>query len=310
MALSPALNFQNRDLRDRSFCNHSLNGADFSGADLRGCDFTGASLQGACFDGAVLGWTPRQLLRLLLWVIPSTLLLADAVTRLMFGALGRTPAENGWSFVLMLYGSLAIAGLGTLPPTSIAVCRSSQYNDRGGIALHILNQLLNQFAHCCTWRYGRRLWLGLVGLWFGALPGFCYGGVWTGNDSRWAIAGAFLGGLVALIASLTTRGAARWAALFLMSLIAAYGFAFLMGAWAIAFFAVAELLPGLVLVLLTLLYGLLTVQGGWLAYRCIRFSLGTCFQKANLMNATFAAVNLEGGNFDQSGFTGVLHIKA
>lgn len=285
MAMPPELNFQNRDLRDRSFRNRILNGADFSGADLRGCDFSGASLQESCFDGAVLGWTPRQLFRLLLWVLPSTLLLADAVTRLMFGALGRTPAENGWLFVLVLYGSLAIAGLGTLPPPP-----SGWFFGR------------TTSKTSPKWRFGHRLWLGLVGLWFGALPGFCYGGVWTGNDSRWAIAGAVVGGMVALVASLTTRGPARWTAFFLMSLIAAYGFAFLMGAWAIAFFAVAELLPGLAMALLTLLYLLLTLQGGWLAYRCIRFSLGTCFQKADLTNAVFTDVNLEGGNFDECGF--------
>lgn len=278
MALPQDLNFQNRDLRDRSFRNRVLNGANFSGADLRGCDFSGADLRGACFNGAILGWTARQLLRLLLWVIPPVLLLADAVSRLVFGALGRTPAENGWSFVLVLYGSLAIAGLGTLPPPH-------------------------------QWGRGRRLWLGLVGLWFGALPGFCYGGIWTGNDSRWAIAGAVLGGMVALIASVTTRGSARWAAFFSISLITAYGFAFLMGAWAIAFFAVAELLPGLAMAVSTLLYFLLTLQGGWLAYRCVRFSLGTCFQKADLMNAVLTDVNLEGGNFDESGFTGVWHTK-
>ncbi|MBD1910699.1 MULTISPECIES: pentapeptide repeat-containing protein [unclassified Leptolyngbya] len=270
MRSPPELNFQNRDLRDRSFRNRILDHADFSGSDLRGCDFSEASLQGACFNGATLGWTPRQLFRLL-WVIPPILLLADAVTRLMFGALGRTPAENGWFFVLVLYSSLAIAGLGTVPPP------------KSRLRL-------------------RRFWQGLVGLWFGALPGFCYAGIWTNNDSRWAIAGAVLGGIVALLLSLTTRGPVRWAAFFSMSLIAAYGFALLMGAWAIAFFAVAELLPGLSMALSTVLYLLLTLQGGWLVYRCVRLAVGTCFHKANLKDATFTGVKLEAGNFDSLQF--------
>jgi len=266
--------FRNQDLRDRSFRNRSFDHCDFRGADLRGCDFNGSSLQGACFDQAKLGWTVRQGLTLALWIGLPTLLLLDAVSRLLFGALGRTPAEEGWPFVLALYSSLAIAGLATCLP-----------------------------FRAVPWQ--RRLWLGVTGLWFGALPGFCYAGLWTQNDRGWAIAGAILGGVVALGSSLhlptpTTRSPARWSAFFSLSLITAYGFAFLMGAWAIAFLAVAELLPAMGMALLTLIYLLLTLRGGWLIYRHARLALGTSFCHANLTGATFADVNLKGGHFEEA----------
>jgi len=234
---------------------------------LRGCDFSEANVQGANFNGAILGWTPRQVFKLGLWIVLPTLLLADAVTRLLFGALGRTSAEQGWPLVLALYGSLAIAGLGILVP-------------------------------CFPVTGNRRLWVGVTGLWFGVLPGFCYGGLWSQNNVRWAIATAIAGAAIALILSCTTHSPARWAAFFSLSLITAYGFAFSTGAWAIAFFAVAELLPALGLTLFTLLYLLLTLRGGWLVYRCARSALGTSFRQANLLDATFTGLHLKGGNFE------------
>lgn len=254
-------------LQNRSFRYQRLDGANFAGADLRGCDFSGASMQGVCLDWVKTGASWLQWMRLLGWLGVGGFLFADALAHLVFGALGRTPDEAGWSFVVALYLSAAIAGLGGLFP------------------LH-LNRLSDRL---------RRV---TVGIWLGALPGFFYGGVLSQNDPKWAIACAVAGGLLSGIIAFTLRSAVRWSTFLLTSAIAAYAFAFLMGNWALAFYTAGELFPGLALSLLATGYVALCLMTARRALRLAQCSLGTSFRYADLTDASFDMADLSGANFE------------
>jgi Pentapeptide repeats (8 copies) len=106
------VDFSHQDLRDRSFKGQDLIGANFDGADLRGCDFSHAQLTRANFQNIRTGRTLKQVLPFLLLTIATALPLFDAISRLIFAALGQTPEDSGWTYVLVLYGVLGIAGLG------------------------------------------------------------------------------------------------------------------------------------------------------------------------------------------------------
>src|SRR3712207_3200023 len=110
MTSSSPLNFANRDLRNRSFKGQNLNGANFSGSDIRGCDFSYALLQGANFERVRAGQTPKQFIILVLVAGVVAWLTADALSQMIFGSLGKTPAEPAWSYILALGISMAIAG--------------------------------------------------------------------------------------------------------------------------------------------------------------------------------------------------------
>ncbi len=56
--MSVGADYQERDLRGRSFRSEQLDGAGFSGADLRGSDFSNASLVNADFTNARIGVRP------------------------------------------------------------------------------------------------------------------------------------------------------------------------------------------------------------------------------------------------------------
>lgn len=268
MVLPPVpLNFGQRSLQNRSFRRQRLDGANFAGADLRGCDFSGTSLRGCCLDGVKTGWTWLQLLQLAGWMGVPGWVFAEALTRLIFGALGQTPDEATWGFVLVLYGTLAIAGLGGLFP------------------IHH-NRVVGRWLR------------SLVGIMLGAIAGFFYGGIWSQNDPVWAIASAVGGGILALVATLTLHSAVRWAAFFELSAMAAYGFSFLMGAWAIAFYTAGELFPGLVVSLLTAGYLGLSLMATRRALRLADCSLGTSFCYADISAASFEMADLSGAHFE------------
>jgi|GEM_PF-6843114 len=269
MVLPPAPpNFGQRSLQNRSFRRQRLDGANFAGADLRGCDFSGTSLRGCCLDGVKTGWTWLQLLQLAGWMGVPGYFFAEALTRLIFGALGQTPEEETWGLVLVLYGTLAIAGLGGLFP------------------IHHHKRVLGRWLR------------SLVGIMLGAIAGFFYGGIWSQNDPTWAIASAILGGLLAMVATLTLRSAVRWAAFFELSAIAAYGFSFLMGAWAIAFYTAGELFSGLVVSMLTAGYLGLSLMATRRALRLADCSLGTSFCYADISAASFEMADLSGAHFE------------
>jgi uncharacterized protein YjbI with pentapeptide repeats len=255
-------NFANQDLRNRSFRGQVLNYADFSGSDLRGCDFSRASLVGATFDRARLGASGRQWATLGTIALVTALLMGHAVSQMVFGAMGQTPAEPAWNYVVALYISLGIAGtIGFVPlkPPSI-------------------RKLLQLLAATAS----------------GALLGFFYGGSTTGDNPQVAVAAALAGGLAA---NFSLRWRAGRMALTIAAAVAAYGFAFLMGTTALAYLAALRPLAGFSLSLLTLIYLWLTLKAFVLASAEIRQFPGTSFRAADLTHASFANVDLKHADF-------------
>ncbi len=273
MTNSSPLIFVNQDLRNRSFKRQKLNGADFSGCDLRGCNFSHAQLQGANFERVRTGQSARQLITLIGVTGIVALFAANAVSRMTFGALGRTAAESAWSFVLALYISLAIAGAFS------------------GVRVITGSKLI-----------AGRVATIVSGAASGALLGFFYGGSTTDNNPQIAIASAVLGGVIMAIASFRVRGGFVAVAVAIAGAITGYGFAFLMGTTAIAFLSTQQFVWGIIWGTLSAAYIWLTINSLRLAIREIRETCGTSFKGADLTNARFDGARLE--NTDFSGAVG------
>lgn len=246
-----SLNAAGQDLRDRSFRGQHLDGADFRGADLRGCDFSGASLRRADFRQVRLGVTPRQVIRVLLVAGGVAGLLADALSHLVFGALGRTPAEAGWAFVVALYLSVGVAGLGM----AYGLAKPVAQVVTGGLA--------------------------------GALVGFFWGGSLTQNNPAIAVAIASIVGGVLAIASYRQRHPLGQMAIAIARALTGYAFAFLVWAWALAWLTTGHWLLGGALTGLTVLYGGWSVQAVAQAVRYLQGAIGTRFHQADLTDACF-----------------------
>lgn len=273
MASSSPLNFANQDLRNRSFKGQNLNGANFSGCDLRGCDFSHALLQGANFERVKTGQTPRQSIPSVVLALVVALLSADAFSKMIFGLLGRTPAEGGWSFVIALGVSLAISGTFSglrvmMRPKSLA----------------------------------RRIATIISGAMSGALLGFFYGGSTTDNNVQFAIAGAVLGGVLMALIAWRVRHPLVAVAVAAAGAVAGYGFAFFTGATAIAYLSAQKLVWGVFWGALSLGYIGLTMNSLILVVREIRHGCGTSFRRADLTNAKFDRAILQ--NTDFSGAVG------
>lgn len=216
------LDFAGCDCRHQSFRGRSLVGADFSGADLRGCDFTRANLTGANLTQATLGHTRRQ------WAlrggvaIAASLISGHAISNLVFGSLGQTPADKAWNYVVALVISLSLAGA------------------------------MPGFAQVPQPRL-RRLGLGLAAIAGGAVMGFFYIGVAFGKQPTWAIVGSVGGGLGLGLLWFTGHLLSRIVSQ-VISAIAAYGVAFLLGTVAISFVSLNNLGDGLLLGTIALFY--------------------------------------------------------
>ncbi|AFZ21753.1 pentapeptide repeat-containing protein [Allocoleopsis franciscana] len=273
MASSSPLNFANQDLRNRSFKGQNLNGANFSGCDLRGCDFSHALLQDANFERVKTGQTPRQFIPSVVLALVIGLLSADGFSKMIFGLLGRTPAEGGWSFVIALGVSLAISGIFSglrvmMRPKSLA----------------------------------RRIATIISGATSGALLGFFYGGSTTDNNVQFAIAGAVLGGVLMALICWRVRHPLVAVAVAAAGGVAGYGFAFFTGATAIAYLSAQKLVWGVFWGALSLGYIGLTMNSLILVVREIRHGCGTSFRRADLTNAKFDRAILQ--NTDFSGALG------
>lgn len=273
MASSSSLNFANQDLRNRSFKGQNLNGADFSGCDLRGCNFNYALLQGANFERVKTGQTLRQSIPSVVLAMVVALISADAFSQMIFGLLGRTPAEGGWSFVIALGVSLAISGTFS------------------GLRVRMRPKSL-----------ARRIATIVSGAMSGALLGFFYGGSTTDNNVQFAIAGAVLGGVLMALICWRVRHPLVGVAVAAAGAIAGYGFAFFTGATAIAYLSVQKLIGGVFWGALSLGYIGLTMNSLILVVREIRGGRGTSFRGADLTNAKFDRAILQ--NSDFSGVVG------
>jgi hypothetical protein len=253
-------NFAGQDLRNRSFAGQDLQGADFSGSDLRGCNFRKAGLAGANFNRAQIGCSGFQHILRIGLTLCVALVMTDAVSRLVFGGLGKTWEDPAWPLIVLLQGVLESAGL------TSTVAFLTQHRRR----------------HLARW---------CAGLLNGALVGFCYGGYFTNSNPAKATFGAIIGVLVvaALIRFVGPQPLVMlsiWTA----SAIALYGFTFFVGMWAIAAWGTAHYLPA---------FGLFVVGLGalWLTGHQILQLLatlktlpGTFFQGADLTDATFEDV--------------------
>jgi Pentapeptide repeats (8 copies) len=250
-------NFAGQDLRNRSFAGQYLRGADFSHADLRGCNFRKACLTGANFSHARLGRSPFQSLLRASVTIGVALIMADAVSRLVFAALGKTWEDPAWPFVLLLQGVMAAIGL----VSAISLFAKSPLR---------------------SWAY----WA--AGLLTGAVLGFFYGGYLNKSNPGTATVGAIIG-LVLMGVLLRVAGAQPWlkVGVAVGRAIALYGFTFFVGMWATAAWSTSNLLLAL---------GLsgLGLSALWLSsYQLLKLLTdiqklpGTFFQGADLENTTF-----------------------
>lgn len=268
MASSSPLNFANQDLRNRSFKGQNLNGADFSGCDLRGCDFSHALLQGANFERVKTGQTPRQFIPSVVVAVVVALISADAFSKMIFGLLGRTPAEGGWSFVIALGVSLAISGTFS------------------GLRVMMRPKSLT-----------RRIATIISGAASGALLGFFYAGSTTDNNAQFAIAGAVLGGVLMALICWRVRHPLVAVAVAAVGAVAGYGFAFFTGATAITYLSVQKFVWGVFWGALSLAYIALTMNSLILMVREIRQGCGTSFRRADLTQAKFDRAILPNADF-------------
>lgn len=260
------LDFSHQNLCDRSFRGQDLQGADFSGSDIRGCDFQGAQLQGASFENARAGRSFRRFGIALLATVIVAVLAMNAISRMVYGAIAAN--ESVFTLVLVLHLTTGLAGL----TTAIAAFTSGR-------------SLLR-----------RVLWM-LAGALSTALLGFFYVGTWADQDQTAAVIGAVVGAVLGAIVSLRLRNKALIMAITLVGAIASYGFACLVGAWAIALGSGGRTLASLPWGLISLSYLGLTTGLVWRAIQLLMATGRTSFEQANLTEARFSGAKLSNTDF-------------
>lgn len=268
MTSSSPLNFANQDLRNRSFKGQNLNGADFSGCDIRGCDFSYTLLQEANFERVKAGQTPRQLITILPVTVIVALLAGDAFCQMIFAALGRTAAEPAWSYILALCLIFAIAGAFS------------------GVRVMIGTKSI-----------AGRIATIVSGAASGALLAFFYAGTTTDNNQQVAIIAALIATVVMAITIFRVRRRFVAIAVAVAGAFAGYGFAFFVGATAIAYLSAQNIVWGVVWGALSIGYIWLTMNSIVLAVREIKDACGTSFRGADLTNAKFDGAKLRTTDF-------------
>ncbi len=263
--------FKNQKLQNRSFQQKILNGADFSGADIRGCNFNNAQLAGANFERVKAGLSAQKLVLLSGMTIAIALLVGNALSRLIFGALGQIPNSSAWSFVLILYGTLSLAGV------------SAGISSLKSIPLKA-SRLASTSSAVLS----------------GALLGFFYAGSVSGNNSSIAIAGAVSVSLLMLIASVFLHQALIKIAIAAITTVTSYGAAFLLGATASMSLSTQQLGIGFAFAIATFVYVWLTLNGLKLVMRSLKLASTTSFKGADLTDARFDQADLNHTDFSQT----------
>ncbi len=263
--------FNNQNLQSRSFQKQILNGADFSGSDIRGCNFRNAQLVEANFERVKAGISPQKFILLSGVISAIALLVGDALSRLIFSALGQIPGSSAWSFVLVLYGFL----------TATAV--SSGISSSNGIPLTI-RKIARTFSAVLS----------------GALLGFFYAGSASGNNSTVAIAGAVAASLLMFFASVFLPQA--WVKLTILTIatVTTYGAAFLLGATASIHLSAQQIGMGTMMAIASLLCVWLTLNSLKQILRSLKLLSTTSFKGANLLNARFDHAELHHTDFSQT----------
>lgn len=156
-----------------------------------------------------------------------TVLLGNAVTKMLFGAIGVTQTSKGWNLVVALYVFLILSAIfafvSALVPSSL--------------------------QKTC---YGASVFCS------GALGGFFYGGTISQNNSQIALLTAIV---VGLVSGLLVWFLPSWLGLAgkVAAGICAYGFALAAGVYSISLVAVTSWLPGIIWGGICLLFLTLTI---------------------------------------------------
>ena len=263
--------FNNQNLQSRSFQGQLLNGADFSGSDIRGCNFRNAQLVEANFERVKAGLSPQKFMRLSGVMSAIALLVGDALSRLIFGALGQIPGSSAWSFVLVLYGVLS------------AVAVSSGISSLNGIPPTI-RKIARTFSAVLS----------------GALLGFFYAGSASGNNSTLEIAGAIAASLLMFFASIFLSQA--WVKLTILTIatVTIYSAAFLLGATASIHLSAQQIGMGTMMAISSLLCVWLTLNSLKQILRSLKLLSTTSFNGANLLTARFDRAELHHTDFSQT----------
>jgi hypothetical protein len=271
---SENFNFSNQNLRNRSFKGQNLDGANFSFSDIRGCDFSNSSLRGANFENVKAGQTIEIFLSLITVAFITTIIVFHAVSQMIFGVIERTPESPVWVYGIALSISLAIAGIASAA-MSLAK-RKSIY---------------------------KRIITILSGATSGAILGFFYGGTAAGGKNpQVAIASAVIGALIMAISSfyLKKEKGLIPISLSVAGTIYSYGFSFLVGTRAIAFFITPNFINviwGFSLSFLSLSYILLTLISLRYTIQEITTYSVTSFRCSDITNANFNKAKLGFSDF-------------
>ncbi|MGL5058731.1 MAG: pentapeptide repeat-containing protein [Microcoleus sp.] len=251
-------NFSKQNLQNRSFRGQILNRADFSDADVRGCNFNNAQLAGANFIGAKIGLSAKQIAILSAVAIAVCLVVGDVVTRLILGTQGQVPESRNWSFVLLLYAVLSVAGcacaIASKQPKTLKVSRFAR----------TISAILS-----------------------GALLGFFFTGTATNNNPAAALVGMVVGGILMFFVNSRMRWQVVKIAIAAAGSVSTYGAAFLFSATASAFLSTGQLLWGGFFSLVFLLYFWFTCVSFAATIGDIVNAEGTSFRGANLTDAKF-----------------------
>jgi hypothetical protein len=157
--------------------------------------------------------------------IATCLIVGDVLTRLILGTQGQIPGSRSWSFVLLLYGVLSVAGC------ACAIASKQPKTSK-----------LARFAGTISAALS------------GALLGFFYAGTATNNNSTAALAGMVFGGLIMFFVNLRVRWQIVKVARSSAGSVSTYGAAFLFSATASAFMSTGQLFWGGFFSLVSLLY--------------------------------------------------------
>ncbi|NEQ29982.1 MAG: hypothetical protein F6K04_03100 [Leptolyngbya sp. SIO4C5] len=264
--------FFQQTLQNRSFRKQDLRAASFSYCDLRGVDFTRAQLQAAHFHAVRLGRSPLKLIVASAIALLAAGIMVRALEQLVFGALGITPEQTAWPFVVALYTALAIAG--------------GLWSGARLLAAGWLKQLALGLAAAAAW----------------ALVGFFYGGMAADEDPMIASGSAAIAALLGGVLQLTWPGSSRIIA-GSFNTIAAYALAFLTGTTASSYLTTGGWGLGFLWSLLCLLLIACSLSNGASVCRAIGKIAATCFRKANLLEAQFTEI--KPGEADFSGAIGI-----
>ncbi|MDJ0736415.1 MAG: pentapeptide repeat-containing protein [Nostocaceae cyanobacterium] len=271
-----SIDFSNQNLRNRSFQGQNLDEANFSNGDIRGCNFNYASLRGANFQGVKAGQNIKDLLLVLLLVIIVVIVGFHAIFQMIFSIITRTPEDPLWGFALALFISLGISGM-ILPIT------------------YDLNTYFNILSQTSIWK---RIITSLSAGASGALMGFYYGGTAAGGENaQVAIFSAFVAAIVMSGGSFYLIKGIFPIGINTITTISAYGFTFLLLAKAAVYLSTSNLIPGIVLGLLSVLSIKLTFTCLTILFQKILTYRTTSFCGADLTNAIFDNAQISNSDF-------------